>query len=294
MANSIALAAKFQPILDEVYKLESLTSSMDSPTKPIDNGGASEVKVFKTSMVGLGTYSRATGFPAGDVIGAWETVKLLAERGRAFGIDRMDNEESLGMAFGTLVGEFMRTNVAPEVDAYRFAKYASMAGITAATPATLSSAAAMLAAVDVASLTLDEAEVPAAGRLLFVSSTCYRLLTASISRTVGNDSSVNRMIKTLDDMTIIPVPQARFYTAITLDSGASANAGGFTKGAGKDINFMLLHPSARMQATKHAALKIFSPEENQTTDGWLIQYRLYHDAWVWENKVKGIYLHNKA
>lgn len=107
MANSIDLAEKFQPILDEVYARESLTSLLDGQTKPVDNGGANEVKIYKMSVVGLGNYSRATGYPAGDVTGTWETVKLEIERGRAFNIDRMDNEESLGMAFGTLVGEFV-------------------------------------------------------------------------------------------------------------------------------------------------------------------------------------------
>lgn len=91
MANSIALVTKFQPILDEIFKGASLTASMDAPTKPIDFGGAAEVKVFKTSVVGLGTYSRATGYPAGDVTGTWETLTLAASRGRAFSIDRMDN-----------------------------------------------------------------------------------------------------------------------------------------------------------------------------------------------------------
>ena len=41
------------------------------------------------------------------------------------------------MAFGTLAGEFIRTKVVPEVDAYRFSKYASTASINAATPGTL-------------------------------------------------------------------------------------------------------------------------------------------------------------
>jgi hypothetical protein len=39
---------------------------------------------------------------------------------------------------------------------------------------------------------------------------------------------------------------------------------------------------------------VFSPDENQTTDGWLMQYRLYHDAFVYANKLNGIYLHCKA
>lgn len=296
MANSIALAAKFQPILDEIFKKESLTARMDGQTKPVDNLGANEVKIFKTSVVGLGDYNKATGYPAGDVTGTWETIKLEKDRGRAFNIDRMDNEESLGMAFGTLAGEFMRTQVTPEVDAYRFAKYAGTSGIqVVGSGATLANAAAVIAAVDVASLALDEKEVPSEGRLLYISSTCYRLLMAAISRTLGNESGANRLLKTLDEMTLIPVPQARFYTSVTLNAGSSSNAGGFVKAvAGKDINFMLLHPTAVLQATKHANLKIFSPEENQTSDGYLVQYRIYHDCWAYENKLDGIYLHHKA
>jgi hypothetical protein len=81
-----------------------------------------------------------------------------------------------------------------------------------------------------------------------------------------------------------------------LDAGGSSSAGGYAKtsSTGRDINFMLLEPSAVLQATKLADLKIFSPEENQSADAWLLQYRLYHDAFVYDNKVKGIYTHIKA
>jgi hypothetical protein len=41
-------------------------------------------------------------------------------------------------------------------------------------------------------------------------------------------------------------------------------------------------------------MKVFDPDVNQAKDAWLFQYRLYHDAFVYDNKVKGIYLHNKA
>jgi hypothetical protein len=296
MANSIALAEKFQPILEEVYKNSSLTARMHGQTKPIDFAGANVVKVFKTSMVGMGTYSRATGYPGGDVTGTWETLTLAASRGRAFSIDRMDDDESLGMAFGTLSGEFIRTQVAPEVDAYRFSRYASWSGITeVASPTTLASST-ILAAIDAAALVLDEAEVPAEGRLLYVSSTIHGFLKAAVSRYLANESGVNRIVKALDNMEVIPVPQTRFYKGVTLDAGASADAGGFAKtsSTGRDINFLLLHPSAVLQATKLAALKIFTPEENQSADAWLLQYRLYHDAFVYDNKVKGIYSHIKA
>ena len=296
MANSIALASKFMPILDEIYKSASLTASMDAQTKPIEFGGVAAVNVFKISTVGLGTYSRATGYPAGDVTGTWETMTLAASRGRAFSVDRMDNEESLGQAFGKLAGEFIRVHVTPEVDAYRFSKYASWSGITEATPATLSTAAATLLAFDVAMGVLDDAEVPAEGRKLFIASGLYGLLKASISRTLANENSADRRVFELDGVQIIPVPQTRFYKGVTLDAGSSASAGGFAKtsSSGRDINFLLLHPSAVMQATKLANLKIFDPDVVQTADAWLFQYRLYHDAFVLDNKVKGIYSHIKA
>jgi hypothetical protein len=296
MANSIALAQKFSPILDEIYKRESLTSRMDAQTKPIEFAGANVVNVFKTSMVGMGTYSRATGYPTGDVTGAWEALTLAASRGRAFSIDRMDNEETLGMAFGTLANEFIRTQVAPEVDAYRFSKYASWASISeVGSPAALTTAAGVLAAFDVAMAQLDADEVPGEGRLLYIASPLYHLLKASISRTLANENGVDRRVNSLDGVEVIPVPQTRFYKGVTLDAGASASAGGFSKtsSTGRDINFMLIHPSVVLQATKLADLKIFSPEENQTSDSWLLQYRLYHDAFVYTNHVDGVYSHIK-
>jgi len=291
---SIALAAKYQPILDEVYKNASLTAFMDAKTKPVDFGGASAVNVFKTSMVGLGKYNRASGYPAGDVTGTWETLTLSKERGRAFSIDRMDDEESLGEAFGTLAGEFIRTQVVPELDAYRFSTYASWTGITeVATPAALDNGSKVLAAFDAAMAQLDADEVPAEGRVCFIETQCYNYLKGSLTRTLGAQTSADRRIFELDGVKVVPVPQGRFYKGVTLDDGATSAAGGFAKTAstGRDINFLLLHPSSVLQVTKLADLKVFTPEQNQTADAWLIQYRLYHDAFVYDNKVKGIYSH---
>lgn len=294
MTNSIQLASKFVPILDEIYKVNSLTARMDALTKPVEFGGANEVKVFKTSVVGLGDYSRATGYPEGDVNGSWETIGLSIDRGRELSVDRQDNDETLGLAFGTVAGEFLRTKVVPEVDAIRFAKYAAGAG-NAATPGTLTSSN-VLAAIDAAGAVLDAAEVPQEGRLLYVSNSVYGFIKAAVTRTLGNEGSVDRRVNDLDGIPVIMVPQARFYTALTLDAGSSSSAGGFAKDSiyGKDINFLLMHPSARDQAVKQALPKIFDPDTNQSKDAWLFQYRIYHDAWVYENRDDGIYLHNKA
>jgi len=295
MANSIALVTKFLAILDELYKKNSLTARLDAPTKPVEFGGAAAVNVLKLSTVGLGTYSRATGYAAGDVTAVWETLTLAASRGRALSIDRMDDEETLGMAFGRLGDEFMRTQVAPEVDAYRFSKYASWSGISSPTPAALGNAAAVLAAFDVAMAQMDADEVPAEGRLMFIASGLYNIMKGAFSRTFVNENGIDRNVTSLDKVEVIPVPQSRFYKGITLDAGSSADAGGFSKTAntGRDINFMLLHPTAVLQAVKHDNMKYFSPDVNQTADAHMLQYRLYHDAFVLENHVDGVYAHVK-
>ena len=53
---------------------------------------------------------------------------------------------------------------------------------------------------------------------------------------------------------------------------------------------MIVHPSAIMQVVKHAAPRIFSPAVNQEADAWKFDYRVYHDAFVKDNKVNGIFV----
>lgn len=294
MANSIDLVSKFVEIIDAVYKQESLTARLDAMTRSVDFAGANEVKVLKLSTVGLGTYSRAAGYPAGDISATWETMQLTAERGRAFSLDRMDNEETLGLVLGNLIREWMRVHVAPELDAYRFAAYATKAGNYVSTAAALTTAPAVLAAIDKGMEALDEDEVPSEGRILYISTNLYHLLKAAVTRTLATETGVERRVFTLDDMTVVPVPQTRFYTAVTLNAGATSSAGGFAKGSSAhDLNFLIVHPTAVLQPVKLNSVKYFTPDVNQISDGHLWQYRLYHDAFVYDNRVNGIYRHDK-
>lgn len=295
MANSIDLVTKFLAVMDEVYKLESKTNKMDSLTQDIDFAAANSVKVLQLTTVGLGNYSRATGYPAGDITAQWVAMTLAAERGRAFSLDRMDNEETLGLVLGNLIRAWMREKVAPEIDAYRFAKYATGAGLVVGSGATLDKDT-VLPAIDVAKAALNAAEVPEDGRILYVSDTVKGFIEQAVSRTLANENRLDRRVLELDSMEVVMVPQTRFYTAITLDAGATSSAGGYVKNVstGKDVNFMIVHPSAVTQPIKLNSVKYFSPDENQVSDGHLWQYRLYHDAFVKTNHANGIYLHKKA
>lgn len=295
MPNSFTLAQTYLPLLDEVYKVASRTAILDSTKVDIVNGNT--VKVFKTSMDGLGDYSRDTGFVKGDVTGTWETMTLSKDRGRSFVVDRMDNEETIGMAFGTLAGEFIRTRVAPEIDAYTFAKLAGATGIDTGTDADIVVGETDVPGlVDEAERSMNENEVPTEGRILFISETAYAGLRAKIERQVQNDvRGINHEVETYDNMRVIRVPQTRFYTAITLHDGKTGGQtqGGYvgTESTGYKINFMIVHPSAVCKVVKHVLPRIFTPDQYQDADAWKFDYRVYHDTFAYENKVKGIYLH---
>lgn len=205
----------------------------------------------------------------------------------------MDNDETLGMAMASTLGEFERTQVVPEVDAYRFAKYAANAGTTVT--GTLSGSDNIPSLIQTAEATLDDKEVPYEGRILFVNPTIYGYLKDDITRYVTNDvTAVNTEVEMYDGMRIIRVPSGRFNSAVTLAAPTDSSSAGGYSASGVDINFMIVHPSACLQVIKHVIPRVFSPEVNQEADAWKINYRIYHDCWVLANKTYGIYVHKKA
>lgn len=295
---AIELSKQYVPLLDEVFKKASLTQDLNANQSLIRQGAnANEILVPKLSMNGLGDYSRNSGYTKGDVSLTYETRKFNYDRGRKFEVDTMDNQETEEVAFGMLAGEFMRTKVAPEADAFTFATLAGKSGISKVTAgATLADGSAVMSALKVALDQMDENEVPEEGRLLYI--------------TPGNLSAIKAMDTTksrelLESFSkIIKVPQNRFYTAIDLydgvtdnsgSSGANEKIGGYVKAStGKDINFMIIHPTAVLKSDKHVASNIITPEENQTSDAWMQKYRKYGIVDAFDNKLAGIYLHHKA
>lgn len=282
MANNIELAQKFIPVLDAAYKKAALSSILDAPTQ-ISFDGTNTVKVMKVTTTGLGDYSRANGYAKGNVTVEWEPFTLTEDRSAELEVDRMDDEETLGQAFGAAVSEFNRANVGPETDAFRFAKYAGLAG--GSETGALADGAAVIAALRKATTAMDEAEVTAEDRVLFITPTLKGIV---------DDMDTTKSKEVFKRFAaVIEVPQTRFYTGITLNSGV--DAWGYVKeGGAADINFLVVAKSAVVQAKKLALPKIFTPDENQSKDAWKFQYRLYHDAMAYDNKKAGIYVHKGA
>lgn len=292
MANAITLAKIFIPILDKIYKNASLTSVLDGNPELVRQGASyNEMIIPKIAMQGLADYSRNGGYVNGDVTLTNETVKCNFDRGRMFQVDSMDNLETAGIAFGQLAGEFLRTKVVPELDAFRFASYAGTTGISKISAgASLTTGEAAIAAIRVGNSKMDEDEVDPNNRYLFITPTLLGLI---------QDMETTKSKEVLQNFAgIRKVPQSRFYTAIGQYDGSTSGeeAGGYVKDStsGCDINFMIIEKSAVIQFEKHVAPKIITPDQNQNADAYKFGYRNVGIADVYDNKVAGIYLHHKA
>ena len=288
-SNTITLAQKYLPILDEVYKRQSLTSMFD--TANANWVGANTVNLFSFTSNGMANYSRDAGYVMGNVTGGWEDYTITQDRGRAFQIDFLDNEETLGQSVAAALSQVERVDVIPEIDSYRFAKWASTTGVTSTTATITPGSTNMPALISAAEASMDDAEVPYEGRVLFVSPTAYQYLKDGIERRIINsENNVNMNVEYFDDMQVIRVPQGRFNTAITLNAPTTAaGAGGYTA-SGDNIHFMIVHPSAILQVMKHRNLRTFTPDQNIEADAYRINFRYAHDTWVLDQKVKGIYV----
>lgn len=288
MPNNIELFKQYVPLLDEVYKLASLTSVLDGAAELARAGAnANELIIPKMDMSGLADYSRNSGYVDGEITLTNESVKCNFDRGRMFTVDTLDNAETAGIAYGRLASEFIRTKVVPELDAFRLAKYASVEDIGSAT-GDLTTGANVITALRAAKNEMSEAEVPENERYLFITPTLYGMI---------QDLDSNKSKAAVEGFAgIIQVPQSRFYTAILQRTGAGDQAaGGYTKAEGaKDINFMIVHKPAVIQFQKHVAPKVITPDANQSSDGWKFGYRNVGIADAYENKVAGIYAHTKA
>ncbi len=284
MANAIELRKQYSTLLDEVYKLASLTAVLDGPNDLVQEGAnANEILIPKLEMQGLANYNKQTGFVVGDVTLEYETKKCTYDRGRMFTVDAMDNIESAGIAFGRLSGEFLRTKVVPELDAWRLASYASVSGVTTV-KAALADGKAALAALRTARGKIENAEANLA--------TCYLFINPTVLGMI-EDLDTTASKKAIEGFAgIVKVPQGRCYSKIDLTANG---AGGYAKNsAGLDMNFLIVDKEAAIQYQKHTVSKIITPEQNQTADAWKFGYRTVGIAECKDNKKDGIYVHTVA
>lgn len=287
MPNQITLPQGIQTILDEVYRQAACTSVLDSaPSQVRPTQNVHEFCYPQMEVGGLGDYDRASGYTSNSGVSiVWKTVEADYDRGTKIMVDAMDNQESFDLAFGQAANILMREHVAPEGDAFTFAKIAALTGITNNTDS-IEGGAQFLEAILTATTEMDENEVPDEQRYLFTTSTLLKSVKAL-------DTTKSR--EALDGFAgIIKVPRGRFNTAIDLLSGRDGDeiAGGWKPSElSKPINFLIVHKPALIKFDRHiAGPTVISADQNPDADADIVKYRKYGVVDGYENKRAGIYL----
>lgn len=299
--NLLEYAKIFQASLDRQVVAQATTGWMELNANLVRYNGGDEVKIPKIDMDALGNYDRVTGFVDGAVSLTWETRKLTMDRGRQFNIDEMDVDETMFIPTAAeIMGEFQRTKVIPEIDAYRYSKIASEAIARGkARTGYVPDKTTVLDALrqDIYSI-LDVAGD--ADLVITMATPVYALFESSpelvryLDVTSFTQGNVEMRVRSYDGYPIIRVPSQRMYTQYVFYDGKTAGQekGGFeptkdpTTGAvtAKKINWIIAARNAVIAVSKTEAPRFFSPQENQRARAWLIDYRKYHDLWILDNQ----------
>lgn len=278
---SIELVTKFAPKTDEMFMAESKRSLLTN--SDYDWTGARTVKVWKISTVPLNDYSR-TGRVAdedtaamlsryGDITdlnAAAEEMLLKKDRSFIFNVDKLDQDETAGqLAAASALARELRERVIPEVDTYTYGVMVTNAG-TKADVAELTKDNIADCILD-GSEAMDNAEVPDTERVLVVTPDTYKVLKKAVEfdkTDIGADMRLRGVIAMMDGMAVVRVPASR------LPAG---------------FGFMIAHPSATVAPVKLEDYGIHS--DTVLSSGDIVTGRVAYDAFVLENKVKGIYYH---
>ena len=308
MANSFAATTKMADALDKALTQASVTGFFADNDLSAKFIGAKTVSIPDLALSGLADYNRSTGFVGGDVTVARTTYTLTQDRGRSFQIDAQDNDES-GVAnlYGQVSGEFVRTQVAPEMDAYTLSK---LAGVASTNSHTVSVGTGSTVDADCykmfqsAELSVREALGFGDAELVcFCNPTYWAALqkstafTRQITVSDFKKGDVNLKVQSINGIVLLPVAAARMKSAYTFNDGKSENqtAGGFTPTtAAKGVGFILMPKKGASLVKKTEVPRIFTPKQNLNADAYKIDYRVYYDVFVKKSMKNAIYAYIEA
>ena len=307
--NSLEFQSKLTGELDKALVQSAQTSFFADNAMRSKFVGARTVLIPDVDMQGLGNYDRDNGFVTGALTVSSTAYTMAMDRGRSFQLDREDNDETgIANLAGQVMGEFIRTKVSPEMDAYVLSKLATLATTkshtVAGTPSSQVYKMITEAINKVQAVAGYDEEL-----VCFVDSEVWSatMNTTELSRQLMvsdfRKGEINTKVKKLNDVPIIPVADDRMKTAYTFydgvtdnsgSSGADQRPGGFVPASGaKKIGILVLPKRAASLVKKTEKVRIFEPDKNLRADAWKFDYRLYYDLFVKKSLQDTIYAYTR-
>ncbi len=271
---AIELVTQYSPYVDEIFTKESKIDILTN--KDYSFTGAKTVKVYKVSTSKMNDYARNGGNTSWsrygevkDLDSTTEDMTLKKDRSFTFVVDKLDKDETGGTLSGaSALARQVRQVVIPEVDTYTYNIMCTGAGVKP--DAVQLTSDNIYDEITKGTESLDNSEVPETDRVLTVTPAVYRLMKKCkdivLETDIGADMRIKGVIANLDGMTVIKVPEVRLP---------------------KGFGFMISHRSATTAPTKLEDYR--THQDPPGINGELVEGRVVYDAFVLENKAKGIY-----
>lgn len=296
--NTLEYRTQLTNELDKALVQKSVTTGFLDNSFGAKFVGTKTVLIPDINFQGLGDYNRDEGFPQGSVTVDHKSYELTKDRGRTFTIDRMDMDEvGISGLAGQMMGEFVRTKVAPEMDAYNLSKLAAVAlGAGQTVTGTAKNGCVKILSDAIAKVQnvvgYDEELVA------FTNSDFYSELmnTTELTRRLNigdfKKGEISTKVRKLDECSILPVPASRMMSEFKFNDGKSSGeeVGGFAPATdAQNVGCIVLPKRIAKLVKKLEKVRIFTPDQNQNMDAYKFDYRLYYDLFVKASETGAIY-----
>ncbi len=290
--NSLESITAYSGELDKLFTQKSVTGFFADNAMGAKFVGAKTVKIPDIDFQGLADYDRDTGFSKGAITVANTAYTMQMDRARSLQIDREDLDEAgIAQLAGSILGEYVRTKVVPECDAYVISKLAGLAmtrsnTVTGNIEKPFETLCSLIEKVQ-EQVGYDEELVAFIDSCMYAklqnSTELSRMLTVSDFK----QGDINLSVKSLNGVALIPVVSQRMQTAYTF---VTDNVGGFTPAANAREVYMMVCPKNGAHLVKKTEkMRIFTPEQNLDADAYKFDYRIYYDVFVKKSGLDGIW-----
>lgn len=189
---------------------------------------------------------------------AWEPLALANHRQWSTLVHPLDIDETNDVAsIQNITRVYNEEQKFPEMDAYLVSKlYADWIAADMTADLTVLDAANILLTFDRWMEAMDEANVPRVGRILYVTpaiNTVMKQAAMAARQIMNGDENIKRAVASLDEVKIERVPSALMKTIYDFTEGWVVGDGA------KQINMLLVHPSAVITPEKYAFAQLDAP-----------------------------------
>ena len=263
---------------------------------------AKTIEIPRISTTGRVSANRDTiGTASRNYDNSWETKTLANERKWSTLVHPMDvDETNMATTIGNITRVFNEENKFPEMDAYLISKLYSAWTTSVSSEnytgkvadKTVLSTDNILQVFDNMMLNMDNARVPANGRILYVTHEVKSMLKEAqgISRSFNvqdSNKSIDRVVNRLDEVEVIGVPASLMKTAYNFTTGYAPSP------TADQINMFLVHPLAVITPVKYTFAQLEAP--SAMSEGKYVYYEeSYEDAFILNNKADAIQFNVEA